>query len=361
VRSLFVHLFLFVVFVAPAYAETNNRSIDQHFYSGNCELPRDPIAGNGTSDLWLMSCIDAHISSEGTFAAGDKRLNTLLDYGSGYVGLHLVSWLSLHAKGHVYRLRPMKDGLAEETRLVDTDYAIARLGNPVLNKYWLSVGRNPLPFGIDYSNVVEFYQLFEDRSFWASPRHSLTLHYDTQTDFFWELGVASDRYIKAKDKEGKLEDETITQVEVDEEPENAIAFRTGYDIAALTGSRLMGSFYAEESGVRRAAFGFVNVSRKGDTTQFELIRRFLSPHIGEFPFEQLVRFGYEGSWRDETRFHVQFDDNRFVYRMGTIGHDWRLWDYFMIRLNIMMHRDLVVEDRRYKDQWYTTLGLEAHL
>lgn len=236
-----------------------------------------------------------------------------------------------------------------------------------------------MPFGVNHSNLVEFYQFFEDATFFASPKHSAILHYDTQTDFMWELGVATDRYAQdpntARRDPGEEtseqvpevgaglpeEEESIDAVEQGKEPEEALTFRSAIDIAALTGSRIMGSFYGAESGVRKIGFGFVNRSRKGDLTQFELIRRYRYPDIRKGPYEQLIRFGYEGSWRSQSRWLVQFDDNRFLYRMGAIGHDVRFWNHILLRLNVMMRRDLQSLDTRLRDQWYTTIGMEVRL
>jgi hypothetical protein len=346
----------------------DNKKIDQHFYTGECELPRDPIAGNGTSDLWLMTCLDLEAGEEATFASGAPYKNSVLDYGRAYLGFHFTSWLSIHSKGKIVRFRPMNlENEVKDYFFLKREYSVLKIGNPILNKYILSIGEQPQPFGINYSKVTEFYLSLQELSYWQSPKHSIVLTYDTQTNFFWDIGVATDYYY-SKNKNALL-DESDPEYEHKFEEGNdhkldviaeALIARIGTDISALDGSRLMTSFYANKNGERRGGFGFVTVSSKGDITQLDWIRRFRTPDIREYPFEQIVRFGYQGNWRGGARWQVQFDDQRSISRMGILNHDIRIAKYSTARFGVMLKRNLLPFSE-YLDEWFVTTGLEVHL
>ncbi len=353
----------------PSYVlAQDNRRIDRHFYFGECELPRDPLAGNGISDLWLMTCLNLDAGEEGIFYSGRPEKNVTLEYAHSYLGFHFTNWFSVHAKGRGIRFRPMnQEHEVEKFYLLQREYVFARIGNPVLNKYIFSVGEQPQPFGINYSELPEFYKLFQDTKFWRSPRHSMILSYDTQTNFFWDVGIATDFFhekaenARLSDNDPAYDDELADEdgSQLDKIAE-AVVMRAGTDISALDGSRLMASFYADTDGVRRGGLGFVTTSIKGDVTQLDWIRRFLSPDIRKYPFEQIVRFGYQGAWRKGTRWGVQVDDHRGKSRMGIVNHDMAFSRFSHIRIGAMLRRNLL-PDAEYLDQWFVTSGLEVRL
>jgi len=357
-----VTLFVLLALFSNIGFANSNKTIDQKLFLGDCELPRDPIAGNGVSDLWLISCIDGSIGSEAVIFLGSPEKNFLWHHGDIYYGLHLLPYLSLHLKGSAFQQRVMNpDGDVQEYFYSDRDYAYLQIGNPVLNKYNFKVGELPLPFGVKFSKVMDSYRKNIDQSFWDSPRHSASLKYDTLTNFFWEIGVATDYYYE-KIQDDSQETEGVITPEVEKSIQQAIeamSLRTGYDIPALGGSRLLTSFYASKNGERRGGFGFVTVSAKGDITQFDWIRRFRSPNLRKFPFEQVVRFGYQSTWRSSSRWIVQFDDVRNKYRKGILGNDTQISKNIILRIATSLERNL--EERFYRDQWQVLTGIEVQL
>jgi hypothetical protein len=314
---------------------------------GTCALADDPQS----APAGFVACVRANAGAEVVNVSGALRENFWVRHGAAYLGTHFGEWLSLHIRGEARDVVPYADG-AEERLDRHLDYGVVQIGNPSLHKLWLTAGRQRLPFGIDQSGAVESYRMRENRRLWSSPEHGVALSLDDQRRLRLDLGYGNDVLSGARRK--------LIAEHVDPLPQETHAFsaRLMLDLSALDGSRLVLSGYGENLGERRMGAGFLTTSRKGDLTQFEFVRLLTTPDGNEAPFEQLLRAGYLGAWRDDARWIVQVDDQRLLERSGLLGVDFRLFDVVTLRLaGAYVKREAGIRHRR----WYVTSGLEAQL
>jgi len=232
------------------------------------------------------------------------------------------------------------------------DLALAQVGNPALHRFSFQLGRMPLPFGLDTQWATESYRRFENRLFWDSPRYGASLGIDNKVNTRLDIGFAETQRTPVSKNLSVEADPRV------ERGRTAASARLSYDISALDGSRLVVSGYGENHGVRRMGFGFVTVSRKFDATEFEFVRRLAEPAGGGVDYQQLLRLAYAGAYRGEARWIVQFDDERFRFRMGTIGQDLRIKSYGLVRLAIAYQKSETGDGQR---RWFFTTGLGAAL
>jgi hypothetical protein len=315
---------------------------------GTCDLARDPETAAGRDQLGFNVCIRGNVGAEMTFVSGAPEENSWLRYANLYGGVFVTPWMSVQARGKLRDTLPI--GIASEENLDRrTDYAVLQLGSPVIHHTRLTAGRLRLPFGIDRSEATEFYKSFENRTFWDSPPDGAYVTFDEMRNLRLDLGYASNQLVE----------ESVTDPLVDEKEEvRAGSVRLMIDFSALDGSRLVFSGYGENHGVRRMGAGFVTVSRKSDMTLFEFVRKLSTPSGDDAPFEQLLRLGYVSAYRNDTRWVVQFDDERFRFRRGIVAHDFLIYDHFDVRLGVTYQKSETGDGLK---RWYITSGLEARL
>jgi hypothetical protein len=301
------------------------------FYAGKCELADDP------AQLDFAACLRGGAGAEITAVNGAPHENYWLRFARGSLGLYYGEYVSVQGRAHLRDTLPLNG--ADKNLDRDADLALVQVGNPVLHRFVLQAGRMPLPFGLDKTWTAESYQIFENRSFWASPRYGAAVGIDNLVNTHLDLGYAEDD----PGHPGQI---------------TAASARLSYDFAALDGSRVVASGYGENHGVRRFSFGVINVSRREDTTEVELVRRLEEPTGGRREFQQLFRIGYAGAYRGAGRWIVQFDDERFRYRMGTIGQDLRLKTDGLVRFALVYQKS---EAGDGKKRWMLTTGLGVAL
>jgi hypothetical protein len=374
------HRLLLVLILASAAARAEAQIDGMHLGPvafGDCRLAVDPASEEGRAGLGVAACVRARAGAEATFVAGTPAENAWIRYAHADGSLHYGEWLSLHARGDLRDRIPLGEEVSG-SRYRDTDAALVRFGNPALHRYRLTAGKARLPFGIDDAQVVEHYRAFEDRRFWSSPEHAAWVTLDDRETLQLDFGVATDDW-KAKDDDdeadgaataadGVVEDgagESGATGEDDGSGANpsdlvarAFAARLSLDFSALDGSRLLFSGYGENTGVRKMGLGFVTVSRKDDLTEFEFVRRLTRPGNEGAPFSQLIRIGYVSAFRSDTRWVVQFDDERHRHRMGTIGQDALAAGHLLFRFAVTYFKSESGDDVR---RWYLTSGMEARL
>ncbi len=322
---------------------------------GTCELARDPETAAGAPDLAFNACVRGKVGSEITFVSGTPEENSWLRYADLDGGIFVTPWLSFQGRGKYRQILPMgKDAVA--SRDLYTDYATVTVGNPVLHHTRLTAGRLRLPFGLDQTEATQYYQSAENRAFWASPEQGGYVTLDDMRNLRLDIGYSSTE-IREKNQPDQ-EAVSVASGNLKDPIVRATAARLMVDFSPLDGSRLVFSGYGENHGVRRMGIGFVTVSRKSDMTEFEFVRRLATPSGSDAPFEQLLRVGYVGAFRGDTRWVVQFDDERFRFRRGMLGHDIEMWKHFDFRLGVTYQKSESGDgDRR----WYVTSGLEAKL
>lgn len=345
---------------------------------GTCELALDPDTPEGKEKLGFLACLKASAGGEMTFVSGTPEENSWIRYAHGYAGVFVTPWLAVQARGRVRDQIPLGDE-AVEYKDRELDYATVQVGNPAIQHFRLIAGRMRLPFGIDHSEAPEHYRAFENRRFWESPDAGVAIAMDDQRAYTFELGASTNNW-QRKGVEERLDERRQREADETGEPspalspeeenpykeialerriDHAVSARFGVDFSALDGSRLLFSGYGEKKGVRRFGAGFVTVSRKDDVTEFEFVRRLTTPGGKEMPFEQLLRVGYTAAWRGDTRWVVQFDDERFRFRRGQATYDAKVFrDHMVLRLGLTYHKSESGDDVR---RWYVTSGVEAKL
>jgi hypothetical protein len=322
--------------------------------TGACELSVDP--GDEGAALGFAACLRGETGAEITAVAGAPRENSWLRYAQGDLGLFYGQYLSVQGRGHVRDFLPIEHGKGPK-RVANnlerqTDFAVVQVGNPALTRFWLEAGRLSLPFGLDKSWATQSYQRFASRAFWSSPEYGAALSIDNKVNTRLDIGYAEDpRSMSGRDFPAAADLRRIGSL-------TAASARLSYDMSALDGTRLILSGYGENHGVRKMGFGFVNVSRKGDSTEFEFARRMEEPIGGIVPYEQLLRLAYAGAYRGGSRTVVQFDDERFRFRMGTVGQDYLFGGQCSGRLALTYQKSETGDRMR---RWMLTTGLEAKL
>jgi hypothetical protein len=349
VRLLFP---VFLIGVAISFDRASSEPVGpaleiDNFYFGACALPRDPVSGGGTEDLWGITCLNANVGAEVAFASGSPKSNLWIKHGRGYLGFHLNHLFSYHLRGYVRESQPLGDDV-DESQKIHTALNAIRIGNPVLHKWRLTAGSVQLPFGIDLTGTTQFYQSFENRGFWASPPQSMIISYDDFNYFQAEIGYGSSRFRQRYAR--------ADRVEVPDQ--DAVSGKIMYDFSALDGSRVVISTHQDLTiGTRKMGLGFINTSRKGDITLLEFVRtNFGLDGSGDGDqFMQLIRFGYISIWRGNSRWVVQIDDERLAKRMGTLTYDIKNWGYVVFRNSIIYYRS--ASDDRFR-RWYFNSGIE---
>ncbi len=332
---------------------------------GDCNLAYDPLRETGQESLAFKACVRGRGGVEINFVSGTPEENAWMKHGEIQGSVFITRWLGFQGRGYVRSLEPLDEAegpLDEGTRpFFDRSrrYGVVQIGNPALDRLRLTAGLANLPFGIDRSDTVEFYRMREHRGYWNSPQQATWITIDNQVNYQLDLGVATD----VIDNESKEPDTTSTAdpVAVDDEERDgrrAFAARLMVDFSALDGSRLVASGYGEADGERRFGLGFLTVNRTDDLTQFEFVRALAAPDGGGVPFEQLLRLAYVGAWRNSTRVLVQFDDERFRSRSGTLGFDALFYDHVVMRLSISHIKSESGDGLR---RWFVTSGLEVAL
>jgi hypothetical protein len=331
----------------------------QMFFFGACQLPKDPGADPSVWDLWFKVCVKARAGAEITFISGNPEENYWVRYGTAYGAVHLNSWMSFHVQVAATDFLPLAEE-AKERQDRHRDFAILRLGNPVVHHFRLTAGRMELPFGVNTSSVTESYKISENKEFWNSPDYATVATIDTQTALQLDIGYARNKLNPENDVKNpeELLPQEVDGNEKDKQLNQAVSLRMMYDTAALDGSRFVISGYGESEGIRRLGFGFIVVSAKADKTNAEIIRRMATPKGFAAPSEQLIRVGYTGAWRGQTRWAVQFDDESHRHRMGTIGHDLLFYNHMIMRFAVSHSKSESGDGIR---RWYLTTGLEAKL
>lgn len=324
------------------YAQTTVPNDVPAVQLGQCELPVDPLVQR--DELWFLTCANARYGWEQVFVGASPDENGKVRFAAGYLGFHLNRYVSFHGRGIARQYLPATEQ-TEASRVELPEMIVAQLGNPAFHKFRLLAGRMQLPFGVNYSRVMENYRLLEDRDFWQSPPHGVQAIYDNLRDVTVEVGIGTNEYSKKTIRQERLR-------------RLAASVRSSIDFPALDGSRLIFSGYVEENGSERIGFGFVTVSGRGDLTQFEWVRLRLTPDDDDSRSDQMFRLGYLSNWRNKTRWAFQYDDLWRLRRSVIFGYDLMIHENLTLRNGLSFIKQLSpTEDYRY----VFSMGLEAHL
>lgn len=190
--SFFYTSILFFIFEA-SYGEAWQSVVQDHTAWGECSLKEDPKANSGS--LWPVLCLNGKGSLQIITRSDDSKENRYLRFGYGYFGLHLSSYFSMHGEAHAYKMERM-DGKNHDDpakKEVVTEGLYIQLGNAVLDRLSMLVGKILPPFGIDQTFVMEIYDsLYRAYDFWGEPSYGIKLIYDNLVDAAIEISLTDD-------------------------------------------------------------------------------------------------------------------------------------------------------------------------
>ena len=299
-----------------------------HLSWGSCALEKDPKNEKSYLKVWPILCLRPKVSSQFAIREDDGEKNTALNYTSLYSGLHLHQYVSMHGEWIRKRFFQIGDTSDQKHRdIVYTKNAFVQIGNVGLHRVRTSVGKVDHTFGVNHQALPEIYNsILKEKKYWRGPKWGGRVTYDSLVSAQYDMTYTSNKF------PGKQADE-----DKDKPTNEALSFRSMYDIAALDGFRFVFSGYGETAGMRRIGAGFITVSQKNDTTVFEWIRERSEPDGEKEPFDQFFRLSHTGGYRHGNRWVAEYESDRFGYRLGTVGMDLRLPDYGTLRVAVSYH------------------------
>jgi hypothetical protein len=320
---------------------------DPIFHYGKCELTEltevtvDRISSN------FDICLVGRVGGQFSYVSGNSQENFVTSYADGLSSLHFTEYLSLFAEGQSQRRFTFDDKQTKEFES-SSEMLAFRFGNPTLLGYSLLVGKFTAPFGIGLDDGSQSYRYFADDFHWSTYQHGTWLTWDDLKNVFFDVSVVSQTVPKRKENSEELK----------ESGDWGGSARLGYDFSAIEGSRLVGSLYAQKNGLRRTGIGFINVNSRGDTNWVEFVRTRSSPDGKQTPFRQVLRFGYQSSWRNSSRWSVNIEEDRGLHRLGEFAHHIAFFKHAEFNLGVLLRRTLASP---YRDSWHATSGIEVFL
>jgi len=316
------------------------------FHSGLCQLEE---ATEATADGIVTKfdvCLNGRAGGQFSYVSGNSKENFVTSYAEGTSSLHVTEYFALFAEGHGQRRLYFDD---TPTKKIESDSKMMalRIGNAALQGYSLVAGKFRAPFGIGIVEASRSYRYYADEFHWTTYDYGTWLTWDDLKNVFLDVALVS-----ASASTDRSENTTK------EAPDWGGSIRLGYDFSAIEGSRLVGSLYGQKSGLRRTGVGFINVNSRGDTNWIEFVRTRLSPDGKEEPFRQIIKFGYQSSWRNSSRWTVNIEEDRRLQRLGEFAHHILVYEHVEFNLGIMMRRALAAP---FSDRWHATSGIEVFL
>ncbi|MEZ4740910.1 MAG: hypothetical protein R3B45_00425 [Bdellovibrionota bacterium] len=308
-----------------AVAEEANKQI----YIGSCVLEVDP------SDLAFEQspyfCIQGSLGLS-ALSSSHYPESATSRYMRLYLGTHPYSLLSLHYKGAIFHKKFLQSAL-DANQMNQTELGIVKLGNSATNNLRASIGWQTLPVAINHDPFKPLFYPESSYEIWDTLKQSIVLTWDNMFDFQVNLGVARENVsLRASSYN------------------NAIAIQAFSDVSSLDGTRFSVSFYSEENGIRRASVGVLNISRKDEIFSLEWVRQRLDPTGKLFPFQQVIRFTYEGNVRRSSKWSFLYDHVRKMYRESKVGYEYFLYKNFSIS-NVLSYRasdnDSIISSWKY--------------
>ncbi len=311
-----------------------------HF--GDCQLEVDPAAVGFANGVNV--CASAKMSLEAAFALGEPREHVWVQAGRGRLSAHWRDWLSLVVKGQARKVDLFDPEAPAPVIEKWSDTLAVQVGNPASTPLRFVAGRLRLPTGIDDSWSMEIFQSMESRSTRLSPPIGAVLTLDNLVSSSLDVG-----YAQVMDDSDS--DYSMTG-------KSAWSARLMHDIAPLDGTRLIATGYSGNAGQRRFGLAVYNANPKGDETQFEWLRHLSTPDGREDDFSQIIRLGWRSAWRSNNRVIFQYDDERFIHRLGVAGFDFKFQEWALIRMSLAYRKS---EIESQKSRWFIASGIEVRL
>ncbi len=279
---------------------------------------------------WPVVCLKARIASQAAFRDDIGTENLAMNYSELYHGVHLARVVSIHGKYIHRRLFLLNQDNEDHVRDQKfTDQLFLQLGHVDMTKYTLAIGDVEVPFGINHKPLTEvFDHMIKNTRYWRGPRWGAILNYNTLVSSQFEIGYLTDR----------LDSQTVDKRnDNDDHIDEAVSLRMMFDMGALEGVRFVISGYGSNKGERRLGAGFFLITENGDDVSFEWVRLLHEPDRTS-GFDQVFRVGYVSPMRAGVRGVAEYESEAFSYRMGTVGFDFVLPDYGMLRMSASYNR-----------------------
>ena len=317
------------------------------FHLGICELKEGSEATAASISSNFDICLNGRAGGQFSYVSGNSKENFVTSYATGTSSLHVTEYLSLFAEGYTRRRFTFDDTREEEIRS-NSDMLLMRVGNAALHGYSFAAGKFRAPFGIGISEASQSYLFYADDFHWKTYDFGTWVTWDDLKNIFLDASLVTETVPKGKSEREELQ----------ESGDWGGSLRLGYDFSAIEGARLVGSLYGQKNGLRRTGVGFINVNSRGDTNWVEFVRTRSSPDGKQTPFRQVIKFGYQSSWRNASRWSVNIEEDRGLQRLGEIAHHISFFKHAEFNLGILMRRSL---SSPYNDRWHATSGIEVFL
>lgn len=359
-RFLYLGIIIYSLFVnAPAYAKSTERHPQSAFSGrllwGDCALTKDP----NLTDPWPVLCLKLRGTGQVLTRSQPDLGHIGMTYSRAFAALHLNRYIAAIGEGEYYSSQIINNrDEAESEELPDVGRvktAILQLGHPSLTRWVLAGGRQKIPYGIDFRPIPEIvHQHLKTNRYWESPIYGGTLTFDNMVDVQIDLGYGTERPFQIETQREK------NARELDEEKAKrtygaeVYSVRFMWDVSPLNGTRFYAHTLTQNRGERRVGAGFLNSPSDGGATVFEWNRLYLRENEHLFQAHQNFRLNYQGPYRNDTRTHVEFEDDAAYYRMFLIGSDFRITDYGEIALTGGYRWDITPADLDY---WVFVMSL----
>lgn len=304
-----------------------------------CTLAKDPAAVfpllslclNGKAGTWVQQ----------RSVVEDDIQPPLLLASRGAATLVFTSWLSFRTEGYanIFQNRTTGKTVSREAR---PDNTLIQIGNSATHRHRVFLGKARIPFGLNYNVDSAWGSATRFDSFFGEPIKVAGYTYDNQQDLTVTMSAGTAENVDSDAKRRK----------------SATGIRLMYDLAALEGTRLLGSLTTDELEHRRGAVGAVNVNGKGDITAFEVIRTWSNFPFDPTDFNQLIRLSWSGAAYQRIAPHAQYEDQLNLRRIGTLGAVFNAKKQMDLSLTLGFTKD---ETGARKNYWLGVAGVEVHL
>ena len=304
-----------------------------------CTLPKDPAAVfpllsvclNGTAGTWVQQ----------RSVVEDDIQPPLLLASRGSATVVFTSWLSVRTEGYanIFQNRTTGKTVAREVR---PDTNLIQLGNASTHRHRVFLGKARIPFGLNFNVDSPWVSPTRFDPFFGDPIKVAGYTYDNQQDITVTMSVGTAENVDSDAKRRK----------------SATGIRVMYDMAALEGTRILGSLSTDELEHRRGEVGAVNVNGKGDITAFEVIRTWSNFPFDPTDFNQLIRLSWSGAAYQRLAPHAQYEDQLNLRRIGTLGAKYNAKRQLDLSLTVGFSKDETGDRKNY---WLGVAGVEVHL
>ncbi len=223
-------------------------------------------------------CMKLSANSQFLKDSNNSRLSRGLNFVSGYTGIHIHRYFSLHAKGMHQKDYDLLSDVQEERKIVDL--AIVQVGNLAYQNTAIHLGSMDPAFGLNHNTTPYIVQkTYEVDLFKTDYNRTAKISYDNLLNAGLELSAS---YAVDKKKDKGLSKDVLTAV------------RIHYIINALNGTKVVFSGRHLGTKSRSYSVAFYNTAVDGARTSFEFFRTTTRREL--FASEQsMTRISYQSN------------------------------------------------------------------